>query len=225
MSVKRRVRPGLERTKPIRSWTTAVSVGSEPRGDRVGDNVRTANHVLEEYLSAGRATAQRFGGSGRPSGNGPDISQGMMRAVSDSVTMWLEFMARTMGAATSPSTPPPSPLAETAPAPPQKPGLRLAVEVDSIRPTTVSVDVRPDVRGSDLYVDRLHARARTGRPLTGIEIDAVDGEIPRIRLRVDPKIPAGVYDGVIVNKVSSLPAGTISVVIQQNRSSRQKGVA
>jgi hypothetical protein len=218
MRTKRPVRPTLERTKPIRSWTNAVSVGPDPSGDQVGDNVRNANRVIEEYLSAGRASAQRFAGAnglGGPSGSVQDLGQSMLRALSDSVSLWLEFMARSMGAGTPPPRPS-SPPADTSAAPSTEShgGLRVAVEVESTRPTTVAVDLRPDVRGADLCVDRLHPRHRAGAPLTGVEIESTDAEIPRIRLRIDPEHPPGVYDGVIVHKVSSLPAGTISVDIR-----------
>lgn len=229
MRKKRLVRPKLERTKPIRSWTNAVSVGPDPSGDQAGDSVRNANRVIEEYLSAGRASAQRFAGTNGPGGTPgtvQDIGQSMLRAVSDSVSLWLEFMARSMGGGTSaPAARPSSPPADPSPAPPmQSPGVRVAVEVDSVRPTTVSVDLRPDVRGVDLCVDRLHPRDGAGAPLTGVEIGDTDAEIPRIRLRVDPEHPPGVYDGVIIHRVTSLPAGTISVDIKPGRrTSRARG--
>jgi hypothetical protein len=144
----------------------------------------------------------------------------MLRAVSDSVSLWLEFMARSMGGTPAPppaSSPPadPSPVLSMPP-----PGVRVAVEVDSARPTTVVVDLRPDVRGVDLCVDRLHPRDRGAAPLTGIEIGGTDGEIARIRLRVGSEQPAGVYNGVIIHKASSLPAGTISVDIKPRKTSR-----
>jgi hypothetical protein len=230
MRTKRPVRPKLERTKPIRSWTNVVSVGPDPSGDQVGDNVRNANRVIEEYLSAGRATAQRFAGTnglGGAPGSVQDIGQSMLRAVSDSMSLWLEFMARSMGGATSsPARPSSQPDDASSTPSMQSRGLRVAVEVDSIRPTTVAVDLRSDVRGVDLCVERLHPRNRAGAPLTGVEIAGTDAEMPRIRLRIDPEHPPGVYDGVIVNKVSSLPAGTISVDIRPGpRKSRSRGAA
>ena len=224
---KRVVRPKLERTKPIRSWTNAVSVTPVPSGEQVGDTVRNANRVIEEYLSAGRVSAQRFAGTTGPGGapgTVQDIGQSMLRAVSDSVSLWLEFMARSMGGGTPAPPPPSSPAADTSPVLSMQPaGLRVAVEVDSVRPTTVVVDLRPDVRGADLCVDRLHPRDRGAAPLTGIEIGGTDGEIARIRLRVGSEHPPGVYDGVIIHKETSLPAGTISVDIKPRKTSPAKG--
>jgi hypothetical protein len=210
-------RPTPARTKPNRSWATAVSAA--PPGAPIGPEVQNANRVVEEYLRAGEASARQFqnmlGGGAR---NGtPDIAQGMVRAASDMMSFWVELMTRSVGGMT-----PGDPTRSTNPQhdAPRSDGsrerVRVSVAVDSRRPATVSVDVRPDARSATLRLERLHRRG-TGRGvlLSGAAIETSSGDEPiTIRLRVAPEQPAGVYHGVIVDEETSRPVGTITVELQ-----------
>jgi hypothetical protein len=224
MSTNERVRrPVLERTQPIRNWSNAVSTAPGTPGQQIGQDVQNANRVIEDYMSAGRASAGRFTASNRAAsvlGSTEEVAQRMVRAASDSVNLWLEFMARSTGGAVQPQEhggPSPSPAAQAAPAHVPETELRVAVDVDSIRPTTVSLNLGPDARRSKLSVDRLHPRGSSVTPLTGVEINTAKREVVTVRLRVDPAQPAGLYHGVILDEATSLPAGTISVEIKSRR--------
>ena len=219
---ERKRRPVLERTKPIRNWGNAVSAGPVADEQRIGQDVQNANRVIEDYLAAGRATAQRFG-IGRAAsvlGSTEEIAQRVVRAASDSMNLWLEFMARS-----SASGLPPQAQAEraTASAPtvtapsPETDDVRVAVEVDSVTPVTVSVAVRRGAQRTRLSVDRLHRRDAGAAPLTGIQIEETRDQVLTVRMRIAPEQQAGAYHGVIIDEATSLPAGTISVDIRHRR--------
>ena len=210
-------RPDLGRTAPIRNWASVVTPGNGA-GDRpIGHDVQNANRVVEDYLRAGEASARLFqrGGGGSPAADSGDIAQRMARAASDLMNFWMELFARTAGGqgptddATAGTAPPPQyATAEPAPAGP----ARMAVDVDSERPVTVTVALTDTRAGRRLCVDRLHAREGTTAPLTGITIDraASDGGLV-VRVHVPRAQPEAVYNGVIVDEDTSLPVGTLSV--------------
>ncbi len=219
---ERKRRPVLERTKPIRNWTNAVSVGPASSGQQIRQDVQNANRVIEEYMSAGRATAQRFEAASRAAsvlGSTEDIAQRVVRAASDSMSLWLEFMARSGGGLVQPQKDAVPPLSTTpnVPAAPAIEGFQVAMEVDSLRPVTVSLDLRSDTRRSELTIGRLHPRDSKATPLKDVEIRAASRGGLTVRLRVEPDQPAGIYHGVMIDERTSLPAGTMSVEIKRRR--------
>lgn len=183
--------------------------------------VRNANRVVEEYLRAGEASArafQRAGGSGRPD----DIAQRMVRAASDFTTFWLELMTRSTAFTDpvfrdrQPATAA-SPTESDAPRATERAPLRVCVEVDADRPVAVTVDVKAEYGEHTLYVDRLHARTGSARPLTGVQIEARRGEPLRVRVTAPATQPAGTYRGVVLDEATSLPVGTLSVTLHPAR--------
>ena len=97
----------------------------------------------------------------------------MVRAASDSMGLWLEFMTRSTGGVLQPQQRSDMPAAApTPPMPvPETEGLRMAVEVDSVHPVTVSLSLRSHALLSELSVDRLHSRDFKGTTLTGVRIE------------------------------------------------------
>ena len=224
MAQERFRRPPLDRTAPIRNWTTAVSPG--PSASPIGPDVQNANRVIEDYLRAGEASARLFQGAlgGSRNGAGPDLAQAMMRAASDMMSYWMQLMTRSAGNAVptdgGAQAGPPSP-----PAAQEVKGAgarRVSVEVDSIRPAIVTVDLRPQAGTAGLTLERLHRQGAGAQPLTGARIESSpDGATVIIRLTVKPAQPAGIYHGVIVDEASSLPVGTISIEVKPGRGSKQ----
>lgn len=212
-------RPALDRTGPIRSWTTVAGFGASLGDTPLEQGVRNANRVVEEYLRAGEASArtfQRTSTNNRPD----DIAQRMVRAASDFATFWLELLTRTAAvtdptmreatsAASSPETTPSEATGVTS--------IRVCVEVDAARPVTIALDVNAQAGERRLCVDRLHARTGKANPLTGVEIDTRSGEPMRVRLRPRATQPAGTYDGVVLDESTSLPVGTLSVTLHSAR--------
>lgn len=212
-------RPSLERTKPVRNWTTAI-LPDLPRAS-AGPDVQNANRVVEEYLRAGEANARLFQnalGGGAKNGN-PDIAQAMVRAASDMMSFWVELMTRSVGGMSVPrATTQTNPQGGASPPQPGEP-LRISVAVDSRRPARVSIDLRSDAKRGNLRLERLHRRG-SGRKsiLAGAAVEVSPGEKPVVvRLRVADDQSPGVYYGVIVDDETSLPVGTLTVELERGR--------
>jgi hypothetical protein len=229
VSEKERIRrPVLDRTKPHRTWANVVS--AVPAIDNQSSpEVQTWNRVLDDHLRAGQASARLvqealggISGSGASgSGASQDLVNRMVRAGSDFMSFWLEFMSRFAGGTSLPADRvgmgdgrPDAIAAGPVPGTP----LRVTVEVDSARPTKVAVDLRPRARGSRLSLDRLHPRGSGGAPIRIAKIDSSpDTDIVVIALRITEDQLVGVYDGVIVDDVTGLAAGTLSIEVQGAR--------
>lgn len=218
---ERKRRPTLERTTPIRTWANVMSPG--PLTDiPTAPETNTWNRVLEEHLRAGQASARLMQESlGKTSGGGDsqELVNRLVRTGSDFMNFWLEFLTRSAASMAPPSERGgpvndrdrrPEPVAEPVPGQP----FRVTVEVDSVRPVRVAVDVRPDARGSALRVDRLHPRHSTAPPLRTTRVTLGPDDVVLVQLHIDSTQPAGVYDGVIVDEVTSLPVGTISIDVR-----------
>jgi hypothetical protein len=178
--------------------------------------------VVEEYLRAGEDSARLFQRAvAGATGNGDsDLVSRMVRAGSDMMTFWLELMARSAGSVARPSGSGAATVSPASVTPPDREpwtgdAARVSIEVASHRPAVVSLDLRGLDARSRLHADRLHARDTGGPPLTGVEFELLpdDGRVV-VRVRIDPGQPVGHYDGVIVDDVSSLPCGTISVEVR-----------
>jgi hypothetical protein len=225
VSERERVRrPALDRTTPIRNWATTISTGV-PFDGTIGPNVQNANRVVEEYLRAGEASARLFRealGATSANGGSQDIAQRMLRSATDLMSFWIQFMAQWSGG--MPPMPPSAGAAAT-PSPQPAPAVRepavdrtrVAIEVDSTQPVTVTLDLQPPARGSRLCVDRLHPRRADAPALRGAEIDTSKPDLIVIRLRIEPTQPNDVYNGVILDEASGVPAGTLSVDVSRAR--------
>ena len=223
MSDERLQRPALDRTAPIRNWASAMSSGAS--STPIEPSLQNANRVVEDYLRAGEASARLFpgvSGAGRPNGAPQDIAQAMMRAASDMMSFWVELLARSTADAAPAAAAGAKPGthdvgdAEGANTPP-----RISVAVDSSRPATVTVDLRPEARRATLGLERLHPHGRKAAPLRGISIERAEDESVVIRLRITSDQPAGVYSGVIIDHATSLPVGTVAVTLQAGRGARR----
>jgi hypothetical protein len=218
-------RPPLDRTTPVRDWRSIVTVVPGTADGQAGQDVQNANRVMEEYLRAGEATARAFG---RAMGGGDrrDTMPQIARTFTDLMAMYFEWLARAAGERG------PSPAADRqapAAAPSAADGtrtepLRLSIAVESARPVTITIDLHAQTPAGALRVDRMYPRRGKAKPMTGIEIDHVtDSRRLVVRLRVDASQPAGVYDGVIVDESTSLPAGSLSVAVTAARKTPRRG--
>jgi hypothetical protein len=153
----------------------------------------------------------------------------MLRYATDLAMMWMDFIgmgapggaaARTPGAgpftAGSEVIAPPPPAAAPRAEPMREAAASdqatvITLEVASMRPVEVSVDLRPRSAGLALKVHDLRAPEVEAR-LGGITITGLpDEDRVIVRLRVADDLPAGVYSGLILDERTSLPRGTLSV--------------
>jgi hypothetical protein len=196
--------------------------------------------VIEEYIRQGQAFARTAGpqrGPGEPSAPDPRrLTERMYQYASDLAAVWLEYAQTTMSQAPPPgassAAPGSRPAAphvggfdigsETAPARSStgpdatgRPSLDppgVSVDIVSTRRVEVTVELKPGSVHGALCAHDL----RPGDPqlprISGVTIDPVPSENRVIvRLKVPDDRPAATYTGLIVDAVSNLPQGTLSV--------------
>lgn len=212
----------------------------EPISEEAYHGVESAYRVIDEYLQEGRRAAQarldeaRATASGASNMSGVDptgiknateslqemITQGV-RFYSSLAPLWAGFvnsMATSAGVLNSSTTTPAT--APLAPAPiPRGADITgaapISIEIASARMARVTIDLAPQASVTNLATTGLHALEPGRPPLADIKftIDA-SANRPVVRIRVPDHQPAGVYNGVVVDKDSGDPRGTITVRIE-----------
>jgi hypothetical protein len=94
----------------------------------------------------------------------------------------------------------------------------ISIEIASIRMARVTVDLAPQASATNLATTGLHALEADRPPLDDITFtfDAAANR-PIVRIRVPDDQPTGIYNGVIVDKASGDPRGTITVRIEASQ--------
>jgi hypothetical protein len=245
MSDDRVKRPHLERSGPVRNWARML-VGdalpdappaagerrASPSGDAISRSVELGYRVVDEYIAQGRRAAERLGVRplvpGGLGGDPQELGARMMRYASDFVTVWMQLMeaAVTGGAlrAAPPAAPPPSGEVPPAPfpspgsgaAPTAPDGTRVRIEVTSLWPTEVLVDLRPEASGASVVAHALRAVDPELPRIDGVSFASNGaGDPPLLRVRIPPSQPPGVYNGLLVDRETSRPVGTVSVRVSR----------
>lgn len=228
-----------ERTEPLRRWSTlyrapdswnrrdsqTASEAGRPDEtadswrDVVAEGVAVGYRVIEEQIRQGQRVAEQFSeasyGPAAMTGDLREASERMVRYSADLVALWLDFVNATMangdvlrslsaawqpGAAAPPSTPEHG-AATTG----------FAVEVSSNRPVRVHVDVKTGAAGRALAAHALRALEEEKPALTDVAFEpGRDGSPLTVRLRVPDGQPPGLYTGVIADRQTGEPVGTLS---------------
>lgn len=219
-------RPKPERTEPLRSWSALLG-NSEADGNGrgatsfdgvVSRSVEVGYRVVDEYLRHGQRVAERLGDRSLTPGNMAqdfqELTGRMTRYASDLMDVWFQLIElasarRPVGAETPAAVVAPAP---PAPSEPPAGSARVTVLVSSLQPTEVTIDIRPGALGPSLIVHALRAAEPDKPRLTEVAIEPAspDGAL-RLRIRVPPDQPAGVYNGMIIDERTSRPVGTVSV--------------
>jgi hypothetical protein len=237
-------RPELERTSPERRWNgvfeprdAEADARSEERPPADGDFTRSestpyeavngAYRVIDEYMRQGQKMAEEFwlplsGGSAR------DVSrvfERFMRAAGDMGMAWVEMMSpmRPPSRTESPkgsagpfatSTSHPDGDATSGRARSAEP-TGLSVSIESSRRVEVTVDLRGGASPSDLALGALTALDSAAAPLGDVKLepDEVDGHVV-VRIRVPENQASGVYNGILLDRSTSRPRGTVSLVVR-----------
>src|SRR5262245_7557453 len=239
MSTKRRTRPSLERTEPVRSWSTLFGVPpagtvegesvsgaakARPRlGDAISRSVELGYRVVDDYLQQGQRAAQRLS-EGKLTAEAvasevQDLGGRLARYASDFFGAWVELLElAAAGSAARQAPAPPAAATETASAPP--PARRPAaggggrVEVVAARPVEVALDLRPERVSGALRAHELRS-ADPRKPRLGEVTIRADGEAgaPVLRISVPDEHPAGAYEGLLLDEATNRPVGSVRVVL------------
>lgn len=199
--------------------------------DTVTHGVRLGYQVIEEHLQQGQHIARQINNrSYNMKSAGQGVSGLLERLVRDStniLSLWFDLvnsltgnpdLLRQFSRDESPShaTPEqepfrqkPSPNAETT-----SPGTKVSVEISVQGRTQVILDLSPGAEQSFLATPGLHAMSAEKPPLTDITfLPGLDGDTARLRIRVPEGHPPDLYTGVLVDRTTGLPQGTLSVRI------------
>ena len=219
-------RPPLDRTEPIRAWSALF--GSGPGGslnDVVSRSVELGYRVIDEYIRQGQRVAERFNdrsyGPETVTGDIQELGARMAQYASDFFGLWLDFVQVVMSGGTLRET---SAAEDGARARPAAPGngaarrtpeapapTRVRIEVVSLRPAEVSLDLRPEAAGRPLVAQGLRAVDPAKPKLDDVALEAGPGGELLVRIRVPGDAPPGTYNGVVVDAETSRPLGTLSV--------------
>jgi hypothetical protein len=244
----RAVRPKLQRTEPVRSWSGLFGGSARANEDAASkrkaappasaaETVDLGYRVVEDYLREGQRAAQAFS-SGWPGGAGstadqPEEMQQMAQRVLqygwDFAGMWMEMAARMAGnpgawpsvpgmpvAGASAKESADAPRASTSPRGASVETARVSVSIQSRRPATATVELRPG-SSSGLVIHPLRAEGKERGVIRDVDIteDERDGSV-KVTVKVPVKASVGVYNGMIVDRDTNLPRGTLSVRISSS---------
>jgi hypothetical protein len=194
--------------------------------------IETAYRVIDEHLQEGRRAAQEQGGAGRGSfatagpagvGSAADsiqeiVAQGI-RFYSSFAPLWVSLVKAIANSAAVPDIAAAGlATASLAPAPMPRAavmtGAPIIVEIASSRMTRITVDLGSSAIMTHLAIGGLQALEPEKPPLKEISL-SIDASSSRavVRIHVPESQPAGVYSGVIADRESGEPRGTLTLRI------------
>ncbi len=202
----------------------------------IADAVATAYRVVERHLSAGREAARLLGrgsaGADRAAEEAADragnagfaiIGTGLEELIGEAARAFAGMMPAFSAMLEALGRPPYMGLAAangwdgaSAPRgnPDAAPGPNFAIEVASMRPARVALDLAPGADPATLAVAGLHAIEAGRPPIAEVAfIVGGAGERPVLSIRVPAAAAPGIYAGAIVDRGNGEPRGTISVKV------------
>jgi hypothetical protein len=197
--------------------------------EAINHGVEAGYRVIGEHIRRGQSAAQQFNPHPANSVPRPDNSQirqddiqklleRIFQSFSDLVPFWVELfntvatsgLSRVSAAMQRAPSDGKAADAGVNSAPP----AAMEIEVMSARPARVSLDLHPGTAQMPLASHGLRAIDPAKPPLTDIEF--VRGHIGQaccVKIRVAEDQPAGTYTGVVVDRNSGEPRGTLTVRI------------
>ncbi len=217
------------------SAPAATSSPTDPVSEEAQRGIEDAYRVIDEHLQEGRRAAQARPAAARPGTPGVDdsastgaaaagvappnfeemVAQGL-RLYSSLAPLWTTFLnsVASTAAARDPSADGLS-AAPLAPAPiPRNAAAPVIVEIASTRRARVTVDLAQQPGAPNFAVGGLLSIEAEKPPLKEITLGIETGSNRTVvSIRVPDDQPAGVYSGVIVDRDSGQPRGTITLRI------------
>ncbi len=182
--------------------------------------------VIDAQIKEGRRVAEQLSGqvSSGAGAYGSDSIRGMtdgfFRSFADLTTRWLEVMSASTGSATgagtnaSPNHHGGQPSQKGAESSTSSSTVPVAIEVDSKRPVTVTLDLRPGSQARALGNQPLLDPDPDKQPLRDVLFEPPGDDSPlTVRIRVPESHPAGAFSAVVFEREGGQPQGTLSVTI------------
>jgi hypothetical protein len=235
-------KPQLERTQPLRSWS-GIYGGAGERSDSEGAPGAASSYdgavtravdlgyrVVDEYIHQGQKAAQRMRDRAyEPETVQADIEEVGMRVAqyaSDFASLFSEVLeARGSSESEASAEPVHSapkssddeaavPNAPSEPIPSRPVLARARMQVSSRRPAEVTLDLREEAAEHELVVHDLRAVDPDTPRISGVTLDAgTSATLPVLKVRIEDDQPGGIYSGLIVNPLTSLPVGSVTIQI------------
>lgn len=231
-------RPNVEQRGPNRSPTAylreAIAGDAAParpeaagrQGDPVLDGVRTGYSVIEEQIQHGQRLAQRLRqGTAALSG---DDTAALAPLIGRALNLYKDLGALCLDAVESLARSPvlrsatPRGMAGRAEAGADSADARggagervtYALEINAPGRTSVTLELQPALAGFEPFVHALHSTEPGVAPLTAARFVLPAGaRMPVLHLDIPPGQPHGAYTGVVVDRTTNAPCGTLSVRI------------
>ncbi len=224
---KRFARKDPPRTEPIRNWAGLLKPGATSRQpnespkqsapDSTAQAINLAYRVIEENIAQGqRVTETLAKAPDQLANSGAEIQeffQRTLRYTADVLPMWLDLMNSIASSDAirrflTPAAPPAqAPLNGT---------YAIAIEVRSVRPATISLEVKPHADPALLMVNGLRSSAPKVTPIEDVTFVTANGNgRPCLRVAIPPKQPSGLYSGVVVRRDSGEPVGILTVRLDE----------
>ena len=234
---------GASRTEPGATGPTEepAAAGVPPRAQANGEaaykSVSDAYRLIDDYVRQGQRFAENLWLPFQSAGRNQEAfhaSGRMLRAMSDMTNAWLELMQQSVGgidrgterapvgtagpfAAASrhaePRADAPRADAPRADVPASPANCQLRVIVQSKGRVEVSLELQGSNDAARLVATELRSLGAGTEPVRDIAISFTDGDAPALIIVVPDDQPAGVYNGLLLDRTSQRPCGTISLSI------------
>jgi len=205
--------------------------GKSPQDAYLG-GIGLAYQVIDQYISAGRNAAEQFNRQFYNLTAGGDelqmLIERLLRFQSEIMPIWLDMVTNLvrvdpqsmagapdrypgMKAPDRSYAGPGSAAGGPAPAPAQPATAQFTLEISSQRAVEVSVRLDPGAERTALGCAGLLAANHPETPIAGIGFTShPDGPI-KIRISIADDQPPGIYSGVVVERRSGEPRGTLTI--------------
>ena len=214
---------------PASSSPTQAASPNKTTDDAVSQGVKLGYQVIEEHIRQGQRIAQQFNTRSYNLSNvGNDVRELAERLVRDStnlLSLWFNLMTSLAGnvdlsrqSARPPSNP--SPTANNGVSPQKtsptedatERGTAVSIEILSSCPTQVTFNLSPQAERLFLATPGLYTINADKPPLTDIIfIPTLENNPASLRIRIPDQQPPDLYSGVLVDRNTGLPQGTLSV--------------
>jgi hypothetical protein len=206
----------------------SLANGDAGQADRTNEaayrGVELGYRIVDKHIREGRSAAQRHqrtSGTSRTADSGgitetdtERIIERTFRAISDLLPLWRELL-NSIAAASFLRMSSMSPNAGAPAHNARAEECSVAVELTSPRPTRVTVALQRGYDRRSLVVRGLHAIDPHKPSITDVDfLPALSGERACLRIRLSENQPPGVYAGIVADKESEEPCGTLTIRIK-----------
>jgi hypothetical protein len=216
-------RPEAERTSPRRATASvieglggAVHRQGEDEAPEVTRSIGQGYRIVEEYLEQSRRVASQIAPGLIPDnleeGLGA-ITSRFVRTTAEMFELWFQIIDASNNNRQNQQAASANGTATASPAQAASPGV--TVQMQSRKPARVTVDIRASASGRRLAAHALRSIDESLPRIDDVRVDASrEGEPVLVAVRVPDEQPAGIYNGMVIDEETSLPAGTVSVVVE-----------